>query len=160
MIMVKIILLAMVIILAAMALLQKKTVPSIISFVMMMFLLGIYYLIMGEKLLGLFQIFVYTGGIVVLTLFGVTVIGAKYPQIENRPWAVVTIVIVTIGFLIVPFLIPKTPGMGEGHPIPLIEQVKVFTDHYAGLVLFLAIVASSILYGGIRMLHTLKHEKE
>jgi NADH-quinone oxidoreductase subunit J len=156
--MIKIILLSMVIILAAMALLQKKTVPSIISFVMMMFLLGIYYLLMGEKLLGLFQIFVYTGGIVVLTLFGVTVIGAKYPEIKNRPWAIVTIVIVTIGFLIVPFLIPKVAPVSG--PIPVAEQVKVFTDNYSGLVLFLGIVASSVLYGSIRMLHTLKYGKE
>lgn len=158
MIMVKIILLAMVIILAAMSLLQKKTVPSVISFVMMMFLLGIYYLLMDEKLLGLFQIFVYTGGIVVLTLFGVTVIGAKYPDITNRPWAIVIILIVTIGFLIVPFLIPSMAPVEK--PIPTAEQVKVFTDRYAELVVFLGVVASSILYGGIRMLHTLKHEKE
>ncbi|MRJ06728.1 MAG: hypothetical protein C6I01_04330 [Epsilonproteobacteria bacterium] len=156
--MVKIILLAMVIILAAMALLQKKTVPSVISFVMMMFLLGIYYLLMDEKLLGLFQIFVYTGGIVVLTLFGVTVIGAKYPEITNRPWAIVIILIVTIGFLIVPFLIPSMAPAEKA--IPASEQVKVFTDRYAELVIFLGVVASSILYGGIRMLHTLKHEKE
>jgi NADH-quinone oxidoreductase subunit J len=156
--MVKIILLAMVIILAAMSLLQKKTVPSVISFVMMMFLLGIYYLLMDEKLLGLFQIFVYTGGIVVLTLFGVTVIGAKYPDITNRPWAIVIILIVTIGFLIVPFLIPSMAPVEK--PIPTAEQVKVFTDRYAELVVFLGVVASSILYGGIRMLHTLKHEKE
>jgi NADH-quinone oxidoreductase subunit J len=158
MIMIKFILLSMVIILAVIALLQKKTVPSVIAFVVMMFLLGIYYLLMDEKLLGLFQIFVYTGGIVVLTLFGVTVIGAEYPEIKNRPWAIVVILIVTIGFLIVPFILPSD---GLAHrQLPVEEQVKVFTDHYSELVLFLGVVASSILYGGIRMLHTLKYEKE
>jgi NADH-quinone oxidoreductase subunit J len=94
----------------------------------------------------------------VLTLFGVTVIGAEYPEIKNRPWAIVVVLVVTIGFLIVPFILPSD---GLSHrQLSVEEQVKVFTDHYSELVLFLGVVASSILYGGIRMLHTLKYEKE
>jgi len=141
-----------------MSLTQKNTVPAVISFVMMMFLLGIYYIFMGEKLLGLFQIFVYTGGIVVLTLFGVTVIGAKFPKFEIRPWAVSIVTLVIIGLIIIPFLLPEIPY--EGKAIPLKDQVKIFTDFYAEIAIFMSVVAASVLYGSIRMLHTLKHGKE
>ena len=153
-----ILILALAIILAVMSLVQKNTVAAVIAFVSMMFLLGIYYILLGEKLLGLFQIFVYTGGIVVLTLFGVTVIGSKFPDFKIRPWAVSVVTIVIIGLLIVPFLIPNIPI--EGKAIPLKDQVKIFTDFYSLIAVFMGVVAASILYGSIRMLHTLKHGKE
>jgi NADH-quinone oxidoreductase subunit J len=153
-----VLILALAIILAVMSLAQKNTVPSVLAFVMMMFLLGIYYILMDEKLLGLFQIFVYTGGIVVLTLFGVTVIGAKFPNFEIRPWAVSIVTVVIIGLLIVPFILPVMP---EAHKaIPLKEQVKIFTDFYSIIAIFMGVVAASVLYGSIRMLHTLKYGKE
>jgi NADH-quinone oxidoreductase subunit J len=153
-----VLILAIVIILAVLSLAQKNTVPSVIAFVTMMFLLGIYYITMDEKLLGLFQIFVYTGGIVVLTLFGVTVIGAKYPKYEIRPWASAIVTVVVIGMIIIPFLLPEMPY--EGKAIPLKDQVKIFTDFYAEIAIFMSVVAASVLYGSIRMLHTLKHGKE
>jgi len=153
-----ILILVLAIILAVMSLTQKNTVPSVIAFVSMMFLLGIYYIGLGEKLLGLFQIFVYTGGIVVLTLFGVTVIGAKFPEFKIRPWAVSVVTLVIIGLLIVPFLIPDIPVNAKA--IPLKDQVKIFTDFYSLIAIFMGVVAASVLYGSIRMLHTLKHGKE
>ncbi len=153
-----VLILALAIILAVMSLVQKNTVPAVIAFVSMMFLLGVYYILLGEKLLGLFQIFVYTGGIVVLTLFGVTVIGSKFPEFKIRPWAVSVVTIVIIGLLIVPFLIPDIPI--EGKVIPLKDQVKIFTDFYSLIAIFMGVVAASILYGSIRMLHTLKYGKE
>jgi NADH-quinone oxidoreductase subunit J len=153
-----VLILALVIILAVMSLSQKNTVPSVIAFVSMMFFLGIYYITLGEKLLGLFQIFVYTGGIVVLTLFGVTVIGAKFPKLKLRPWAAAIVTLVIIGLIIVPFLMPEIQY--EGKALPLRDQVKIFTDFYSEIAIFMAVVAASILYGSIRMLHTLKHGKE
>jgi NADH-quinone oxidoreductase subunit J len=153
-----VLILALALVLAVMSLAQKNTVPAVLAFVMMMFLLGIYYILMDEKLLGLFQIFVYTGGIVVLTLFGVTVIGAKFPKFEIRPWAVAVVTVVTIGFIIIPFLLPETEAPSKA--IPLKDQVKIFTDFYSELAIFMGVVAASVLYGSIRMLHTLKHEKE
>ncbi|NPA12133.1 MAG: NADH-quinone oxidoreductase subunit J [Epsilonproteobacteria bacterium] len=153
-----VLILALAIILAVMSLTQKNTVPSVLAFVLMMFLLGIYYILMDEKLLGLFQIFVYTGGIVVLTLFGVTVIGAKFPKFEIRPWAVSIVTVVIIGLLIVPFILPDMPTTQKA--IPLKDQVKIFTDFYSEIAIFMGVVAASVLYGSIRMLHTLKHGKE
>jgi NADH-quinone oxidoreductase subunit J len=153
-----ILILALVIVLAVMSLAQTKTVPAILAFIMMMFLLGIYYILMGEKLLGLFQIFVYTGGIVVLTLFGVSTIGAVFPKTKIRSWAVATVIVVIIGLIIVPFAFPIENGVGKA--IALEEQIKVFTDSFAEIALFLGVVATSVLYGSVRMLHTLKSEKK
>ncbi len=152
-----VLILAMVIILAVMSLAQTKTVPAVLAFISMMFLLGIYYILLDEKLLGLFQIFVYTGGIVVLTLFGVTVIGSKFPEFKIRPWAVAIVTVVLIGLMIVPFLIPV---QAVHKTISLKDQVKVFTDNYALIAVFMGVVAASVLYGSIRMLHTLKYGKE
>jgi len=156
--MVSFLLLTAVIILAVMSITVKRTVPAVLSFAILMFLLGLYYIGYGEKLLGLFQIFVYTGGIVVLMLFGVTVIGTKFPEEKGRPWAVTSIVLITIGFLIIPFIMPAfnvVNNAGDTH-----EQIKVLTQNYAEVTIFLAVVGASLLYGSIRMLHTLKHEKE
>ena len=54
-----ILILVAIIILAISSISIKKTVPAMVSFFMMMFLLGVYYIILDEKLLGLLQIFVY-----------------------------------------------------------------------------------------------------
>ena len=156
--MVSILLLSAVIILAVISITVKKTVPAVLSFAILMFLLGLYYIGYGEKLLGLFQIFVYTGGIVVLMLFGVTVIGAKFPEEKGRPWAVTSIVLITIGFFIIPFMMPKFTEVANAGTKTL--QVQVLTQNYAEVTIFLAVVGASLLYGSIRMLHSLKHEKE
>ena len=156
--MVSILLLSAVIILAVMSITVKRTVPAVLSFAILMFLLGLYYIGYGEKLLGLFQIFVYTGGIVVLMLFGVTVIGAKFPEEKGRPWAVTSIVLIAIGFFIIPFMMPTFTEVANAGTKA--EQVQVLTQNYAEVTIFLAVVGASLLYGSIRMLHTLKHEKE
>jgi len=60
--------------------------------------------------------------------------------------------------LIIPFVFPieaTNPKM-----IPLDEQIKVFTDSFSEIAVFLGVVATSILYGSVRMLHTLKREKK
>ena len=156
--MVSILLLSAVIILAVMSITVKNTVPAVLSFAILMFLLGLYYIGYGEKLLGLFQIFVYTGGIVVLMLFGVTVIGAKFPEEKGRPWAVTSIVLIAIGFFIIPFIMPPFAEIANAGSKA--AQVQVLTQNYAEVTIFLAVVGASLLYGSIRMLHTLKHEKE
>jgi NADH-quinone oxidoreductase subunit J len=153
-----VLILALALILAVMSLTQRNTVGAVLSFVIMMFLLGIYYILMNEKLLGLFQIFVYTGGIVVLMLFGVTVIGTEFPEEKGRPWAVASIVLIAVGFFIIPFIMPQLTEVANAGT--QIQQVKVLTQNYAEVTIFLAVVGASLLYGSIRMLHTLKHEKE
>jgi NADH-quinone oxidoreductase subunit J len=156
--MVSILLLSAVIILAVISITVKRTVPAVLSFAVLMFLLGLYYIGYGEKMLGLFQIFVYTGGIVVLMLFGVTVLGTNFPEEKGRPWAVASIVLIAIGFFIIPFIMPHFAVVNNAGT--KIEQVRVLTANYAEVTIFLAVVGASLLYGSIRMLHTLKHEKE
>jgi len=156
--MVSLLLLTGVIILAVISITVNKTVPAVLSFAVLMFLLGLYYIGYGEKMLGLFQIFVYTGGIVVLMLFGVTVIGSKFPAESSRPWAVSSIVLIAIGFFVIPFIMPPFAEVANAGDKQ--AQIEVFTQNYAEVTLFLAIVGASLLYGSIRMLHTLKHEKE
>ena len=156
--MVSLLVLSMVVILAVISITVKRTVPAVLSFAVLMFLLGLYYIGYGEKLLGLFQIFVYTGGIVVLMLFGVTVIGTEFPEEKGRPWAVASIVLIAIGFFTIPFIMPEFTEVANAGSKEL--QVKVLTENYAEVVIFLAVVGASLLYGSIRMLHTLKHEKE
>jgi NADH-quinone oxidoreductase subunit J len=152
-----VLILAFVLILATMSLMQKQTVPSVLAFILMMFMLGVYYITLDLKLLGLFQIFVYTGGIVVMTLFGVTVVGSRFPERTIRPWAVAVVVAVAIGLMVVVFALPVANV--KAVPISLQEQVKIFTDNYAYLAIFLGVGGASVLYGSIRMLHTLKHER-
>lgn len=153
-----VLILVLAIVLAVMSLMQKDTVPAVLAFILMMFSLGIYYMLMDEKLLGLFQIFVYTGGIVVLTLFGVTVIGAKFPEHNHRNWAVATVTVVIVGLMTIPFLFPTPDHLAK--PIPLEVQIKVFTEFFSEIAVFMGVVAASVLYGSIRMLHTIKHEKK
>jgi NADH-quinone oxidoreductase subunit J len=148
--------LAIVLTLATMSLTQKNTVPSVLAFILMMFMMGIYYITLDLKLLGLFQIFVYTGGIVVLTLFGVTVVGTTFPKHEIRPWAITVVSVIVVGMLVVIFTIPTVSH--ATHTITLQEQVRALTGQYAWLAMFLGVAAASILYGSIRMLYTLKRE--
>jgi len=80
-----IVILTIVLALAIASLNLKKSIASLISFALMMLVLGIYYISLDEKLLGLFQIFVYTGGIGVLMLFGITLIGVEFPITKKNP---------------------------------------------------------------------------
>jgi NADH-quinone oxidoreductase subunit J len=142
-----------VLILALASITLEKTVPAMISFAMMMFLLGLYYLLLDEKLLGLLQIFVYTGGIVVLMLFGITVIGEQFPPAKARGWAIVAAVLVgaALTYLLLVVL-----------PVPLVDttavtqQASYFSQHYADLVLIFALIGASLLYGSMKMLRFLR----
>ena len=89
---------------------------------------------------------------------GLIVKDRHFPDESKRPWAVSSIVLIAIGFLIIPFIMPEFAEVANAGSKEL--QVKVFTENYAEVVIFLAVVGASLLYGSIRMLHTLKHEKE
>jgi len=137
-----------VVILAIASITIKKTVPAMIAFAMMMFMLGIYYMVLDEKLLGLLQIFVYTGGIVVLMLFGVTVIGPEFPEAKKRPWAIVSTLLITLSltyFVLV--LFPDQSAIAAEHG----DQTTVFTEYYADFAIIFALVGSSLLYGTMKM---------
>lgn len=148
-----ILLLTIILILAATSLVIRKSVPAIIAFAAMMILLGIYYMTLHAPLLGLFQIFVYTGGVVVLMLFGVTIIGTEFPQTATRPWAALSSLVV--------FGVLTTFFLRNSHTLTHVEgateNVHLFADNFTDFVLLFALIAASLLYGTIKMagmLHT------
>jgi len=151
--MTELLLLTAVLALAAGSLFVKKTVPAMISFALMMFLLGIFYITQDAKILGLFQIFIYTGGIVVLMLFGITIIGIEFPEVPKRPWTAVVAFGLFVGMSAL-FLM----GRGGFKPVAdaVTENPKLFAGGYADTVILFALIGASLLYGTVRMIDVLK----
>jgi len=144
-------------ILAVVSLNARKSVTAVVSFALMMLLLGLYYLSLGELFLGLFQIFVYTGGIAVLVLFGMTLIGLELPKAAPRPWAAAFSALFTLGLVVLFWRHHDLLHAGS-------ELTKVpktlFADAYGDFVMLFALIGSSLLYGTIRMAHVLKRRKD
>ncbi len=149
-------LLSAVILLAIGALVIKKTVPAIISFVLMMAVLGLYYISLDAKLLGLFQIFVYTGGIMVLMLFGVTIIGMEFPKATLRPYAALSAFLLFISLSALLFKnLDNLTLMTQAKT----EEVRLFTHGFSDYLLVFALIASSLLYATVKMAHVLKAKR-
>ena len=151
--MTELLLLTAVLILAAASLFLRKTVPAMISFALMMFLLGVFYIAQEAQVLGLFQIFVYTGGIVVLMLFGITIIGIEFPETPRRPWTAAVAFGVTVAMAIL-FL----RGLGSqasigGTPT---ENPALFAGGFGDTVILFALIGAGLLYGTVRMIDVLK----
>lgn len=151
-----IILLSSAMLLAIGSLVIKKSVPAIISFIMMMFVLGLYYINLDAKLLGLFQIFVYTGGIMVLVLFGITIIGLEFPKIKQKPLNAVGafLVFVTLSLLFLRAKDTLTQVSAQAT-----EDINLFSTHFSDFVIIFALIASSLLYGTVKMSKTLKAKR-
>jgi len=149
-------LLTIILALAIASLTLKKSVPSIISFAMMMFLLGIYYITLDAKLLGLFQIFVYTGGIVVLMLFGVTIIGVEFPKVKTRPWAAASALLVFAVLSLLFYRALPTLQMISDKPV---EDIHLFAASFSDMVILFALIGSSLLYGTVKMAGMLSAKK-
>jgi NADH-quinone oxidoreductase subunit J len=149
-------LLTAVLALAIASLTLKKSVPAIVSFAMMMFLLGIYYMSLDAKLLGLFQVFVYTGGIVVLMLFGVTIIGVEFPKVRTRPWAAASALLVFVMLSLLFYrALPKLQMVSE-KPV---ENIRLFAADFSDMVILFALIGSSLLYGTVKMAGMLSAKK-
>lgn len=151
-----IVLLSLALILAITSLVVKKSVASIIAFALMMLVLGIYYITLHEVLLGLFQIFVYAGGISVLMLFGVTLIGLEFPPEKQRPWAAAASVLFFI--LLVTLFWRYHGGLVTAEAVSQ-EPKALFANAYSDLVIIFALIGSSLLYATIKMAHVLKPKR-
>lgn len=149
-------LLSVVLILAAASLVIRKSVPAIISFALMMLMLGIYYITLDAKLLGLFQIFVYTGGIIVLMLFGVTVIGVEFPPAKARPWAAFGSLLV---FIALSALFLRTAGTLATAVVQNPENVQLFATQFGDFIILFALIGSSLLYGTVKMAKILQAKR-
>ena len=147
------VLLSAVMLLAIGSLVIKKSVPAMISFILMMFLLGLYYINLDAKMLGLFQIFIYTGGIMVLMLFGVTIIGLEFPKAKSKPLnaAAAFLFFVTLSAL----FLRGVDTLQKVAP-QNVEDIELFSASYSDFVIIFALIASSLLYGTVKMSSTLK----
>jgi NADH-quinone oxidoreductase subunit J len=150
------ILLSVALLLAIGSLLIKKSVPAIISFILMMFVLGLYYINLDAKLLGLFQIFIYTGGIMVLMLFGVTIIGLEFPKVKSKPLNAVG-ALLFFGLITTLFL----RGVDTLKKVSTqnVEDVHLFSAHFSDYIIIFALIASSLLYATVKMSATLKAKR-
>jgi NADH-quinone oxidoreductase subunit J len=149
-------LLSVAFLLAISSLMIKKSVSSIISFILMMFVLGLYYISLDAKLLGLFQIFVYTGGIMVLMLFGVTIIGVTYPESKIRPYSAFASFLVFIALNVLFFNSLDTLNMLSNANI---EDVSLFASNFSDFVIIFALIGTSLLYATVKMSSVLKAKK-
>jgi NADH-quinone oxidoreductase subunit J len=150
-----ILLLTIVLILAVASLVIKKSVPAMISFALMMFMLGLYYMNIDAKLLGLFQIFIYTGGIVVLLLFGITIIGIEFPKAKVRPWSALSAALVFAMLVTIFFRGLNSLTKVANEPT---EELNLFAHSFSDMVILFALIGSSLLYGTIKMT-TVLHSK-
>jgi len=151
-----IVLLVAALLLAIGSLVIKKSVPSIISFILMMFILGLYYISLDAKLLGLFQIFIYTGGIMVLMLFGVTIIGVTYPESKIRVSAAFGSFLVFIALNILFFSNLDTLEVISNANT---EDINLFSSKFSDFVIIFALIGSSLLYGTVKMSNVLKSKR-
>ena len=151
-----IILLSLVMLLAIGSLVIKKSVPSIISFILMMFVLGLFYINLDAKMLGLFQIFIYTGGIMVLMLFGVTIIGLQYPTFKSKP---VNAVGAGVFFILISSIFLKGVDKLQAINVENVEDINLFSTSYSDYVIIFALIASSLLYATVKMSSVLKQKR-
>jgi len=149
---VNIVFLTLVLILAIASLTLKKSIAALISFALMLLVLGLYYIALDEKLLGLFQIFVYAGGISVLMLFGITLIGVEFPQSKLNPWSAFFAFLFFVGSVSLFFANSATLDISS---LSHVEQKGLFVEKYSDFVILFALVASSLLYGTIKMVKLL-----
>lgn len=147
------VLLSAVMLLAIGSLVIKKSVPAMISFILMMFLLGLYYINLDAKMLGLFQIFIYTGGIIVLMLFGVTIIGLEFPKAKSKP---LNATAAFLFFVTLSALFLRGVDTLQKVAPQKVEDIELFSTNYSDFVIIFALIASSLLYGTVKMSSTLK----
>ncbi len=152
-----IVFLTVVLVLAVASLTLKKSIASLISFALMMLVLGLYYIFLDEKLLGLFQIFIYTGGISVLMLFGITLIGREYKPSRKNPW---TAFVASVFFILMVTLFFNNHDLLVFDNNINVEDRELFVKSYSDFVIIFALIASSLLYGTIKMMSALKRKRD
>ena len=151
-----IVLLSIALILAITSLSVKQSIASLISFALMMLVLGLYYIGLDEKLLGLFQIFIYTGGIAVLMLFGITLIGTEFPKTKRSSWSAVLSFFI---FVLMSAIFLINSADLQRNIQETIEKKELFAAAFSDVVILFALIGVSLLYGTIKMIHVLKPKR-
>ena len=151
-----IVLLSIVLLLAIGSLVVKKSVGAIVSFVLMMFVLGLYYINLDAKMLGLFQIFIYTGGIMVLMLFGVTIIGLEFPEYKTKPLNAVGAFLL---FVLVSIVFLRGSDTLQKVDVKNVEDVTLFSSLMSDYVMIFALIGVALLYATIKMSSVLRAKR-
>jgi len=136
---------------------QRNVVHSAISLVATLFLMAVLFLILDTPMVGILQILVYAGAIMVLFLF---VIMLLHPRVlEGRPifwWGVGSLAALLLVLEIAPPLLKFPPGFGErasvagsfGSPEMLAETLFkefVLPFEIASVLLLVAIIGAVVL---------------
>ena len=150
-------LLALVLGLAIASLSFKKSISALISFALMMLILGFYYISLDAKLLGLFQIFIYTGGIGVLMLFGITLVGVEFPQTQKNPWTAGVALLFFVG--VTALFLNSGLSFLPQESLSFVEDKKAFAENFSDVVILFALMGASLLYGTIKMIHVIKPKR-
>ena len=150
-----ILILTIVLILAIASLVAKKSMSAMLSFASMMLLLGFYYISLHLQLLGLFQIFVYTGGVTVLMLFGLTIIGSEFPKISPKYSSAIVSTLLFISMTLLYFRFKD----GIVHYIDIPKGLS-FADKYSDLLPIFAMIAVSLIYASVAMAGKLSKSKK
>jgi len=149
-------LLSLAILLAIGSLVIKKSVPAIISFILMMFVLGLFYINLDAKMLGLFQIFIYTGGIMVLMLFGVTIIGLEFPKVKTKPLNALGSLLF---FVLVSTLFLRGVDKVKMLSTAKVEDINLFSAAFSDYLIIFALIGVSLLYATVKMSSILKKKR-
>ncbi len=134
--------------LAVASLFLEKSISALLSFSGMMFLLGIYYISREMELLGLLQIFVYTGGIVVLMLFALSLFGEKVSISKPNPFAILFSALFTL--VVTLYLLRNLPKSGG----------ELSETAFSGEILpIFSLIVVSIIYGSIKVIRVSKESR-
>lgn len=135
-----------------------KPVRSALSLVLNFFLLGIVYFMLGAQLLGITQVMVYAGAIMVLFLFVVMVLqlqSQRQPEVKERRWPLAVVggiaFAATVATAVVSFdPSPFSQPVGEEFGRPQTVGTFLFTEYalpfeIASVLLLVGIVGSVLL---------------
>lgn len=140
-----------------MVIFQRNVVHSVMSLVATLFLMAVLFLTLDAPMIGILQILVYAGAIMVLFLF---VIMLLHPRVlEERPifwWGVGSLAAMLLALVIAPPLFRFQPGFGERAPVvgffgsPEMLGRSLFYEfilpfEIAGILLLVAMVGAVVL---------------
>ncbi|MCC6404725.1 MAG: NADH-quinone oxidoreductase subunit J [Fimbriimonadaceae bacterium] len=136
----------------------EKPVRSALCLVLNFFLLGVLYFMLGAELLGIIQVMVYAGAIMVLFLFVVMVLALQSqeaPRHKERRWPLAIVGAIALAATVASVIVTFDPSpfsqpVGDGYGKPQAIGAYLFTEYalpfeVASVLLLVGIVGSVLL---------------
>jgi len=145
---------------ALMVLFSKDTVKSAMSLVLVMVSLAMHYVMMGQEVVGAFQIIIYTGAIMVLFLFVIMLLNLREAEIipwylrAPRFWAAAMAVLffVLLGFAFLGYQTEQDELAGAARSAPsVIDLATLLTTKYALPFLLTSVLLLVAVIGAVVM---------